>query len=246
MLEIDHWILLRAEDLVARCRGWYDDFAFHKVYHAVYDFATTDLSAIYFDVLKDRLYTSAAKSHARRSAQTALYRLLDALVRLLAPSWASQRKRSGRHLGQPGQRAPGAFPEPAELTEGLPELTGNAPLNWDRLMEVRDDVLKSLEEARATRSSSARRWRLASVSRPTAIFIRCFRNTPGAAGAVHRFPGRSWRDGEQRASWRVRSRARRRPKCERCWKYTTDTGSDPRFPTICAACAGAMDEILHG
>ena len=57
------------------CRVWYDEFAFHKVYRAVYDFATVDLSNIYFDVLKDRLYTSAAKSKARRSAQTALYRL---------------------------------------------------------------------------------------------------------------------------------------------------------------------------
>ena len=54
---------VRAEDLVSRCRIWYDEFAFHKVYRAVYDFATVDLSSIYFDVLKDRLYTSAAKSH---------------------------------------------------------------------------------------------------------------------------------------------------------------------------------------
>ena len=58
----------------AQCRAWYDEFAFHKVYRAVYDFATADLSAVYFDVLKDRLYTSAPRSHARRSAQTALYR----------------------------------------------------------------------------------------------------------------------------------------------------------------------------
>ena len=83
--EIDQWILIRAEDLVARCRIWYNDFAFHKVYRAVYDFATVDLSTVYFDVLKDRLYTAATKSHARRSAQTALYRLAHALVRLLAP-----------------------------------------------------------------------------------------------------------------------------------------------------------------
>ena len=67
LLEIDQWILLRAEDLVAKCRAWYDEFAFHKVYRAVYDFATVDLSSIYFDVLKDRLYTSATQV-ARRAA----------------------------------------------------------------------------------------------------------------------------------------------------------------------------------
>ena len=93
--EIDQWILLRAEDLVTRCRAWYDSFEFHKVYHALYAFATVDLSNVYFDVLKDRLYTSAAKSKARRSAQTALYRLLDALVRLVAPIMASRPRRCG-------------------------------------------------------------------------------------------------------------------------------------------------------
>src|SRR6202049_2839868 len=85
MPEIDQWILLRAGDLVFKCRGWYDEFAFHKVYRAVYDFATTDLSAIYFDISKDRLYTAAPKSRLRRSAQTAVYRIVYALVRLIAP-----------------------------------------------------------------------------------------------------------------------------------------------------------------
>ena len=82
---VDAWILVRAEELVKRCLDYYSQFAFHKVYRAVYDFATTDLSAMYFDVAKDRLYTAGPDSIARRSAQTALYRLNLALVRLLAP-----------------------------------------------------------------------------------------------------------------------------------------------------------------
>ena len=82
---VDAWILVRAADLVSRCREWYSVYAFQKVYRAVYDFATTELSAVYFDVAKDRLYTAGPNSHGRRSAQTALYRLNLALVRLLAP-----------------------------------------------------------------------------------------------------------------------------------------------------------------
>ena len=108
--ELDQWILLRAEDLVARCRVWYENFEFHKVYHAVYAFATVDLSSIYFDVLKDRLYTSAAKSKARRSAQTALYRLLDALVRLLAPIMSFTAEEVWLTHGTAGERAHGALP----------------------------------------------------------------------------------------------------------------------------------------
>ncbi len=99
LLEIDQWILVRAEELVSRSAIWYDEFAFHKVYRAVYDFATIDLSSIYFDVLKDRLYTSAPKSHARRSAQTALYRLAFALVRLLAPILSFTTEEVWTHLG---------------------------------------------------------------------------------------------------------------------------------------------------
>ena len=118
LLEIDQWILVRAEDLVARCRAWYDEFAFHKVYHAVYDFAAVDLSSIYFDVLKDRLYTSATKSQARRSAQTALYRLAHALVRLLAPILSFTMEEVWGHLEAAGQRAYGVFPGAGRTDRG--------------------------------------------------------------------------------------------------------------------------------
>ena len=99
MPEIDQWILIKAEELVLRSRVWYNDFEFHKVYRAVYDFATVDLSNVYFDVLKDRLYTAATKSKARRSAQTALYRLAHALVRLLAPILSFTCEEVWPHLG---------------------------------------------------------------------------------------------------------------------------------------------------
>ncbi len=85
MHELDQYILLRASELAKDVREHYDNFVFHKVYQRLKDFCIVDLSSIYFDVLKDRLYTSAPKSQARRSAQTALWRLGEALVRLLAP-----------------------------------------------------------------------------------------------------------------------------------------------------------------
>ena len=85
MHQFDQYILLRAAELTKDVREHYDNFVFHRVYQRLKDFCIVDLSAIYFDVLKDRLYTSAPKSQARRSAQTALWRLGEALVRLLAP-----------------------------------------------------------------------------------------------------------------------------------------------------------------
>ncbi len=130
LLELDQWILVRAEELVSRCRIWYDEFAFHKVYRAIYDFATVELSSIYFDVLKDRLYTSATKSHARRSAQTALYRLALALVRLFAPILSFTMEEVWTHLKQPGSVHTAYFPEPGELTEGIGADQRKRVANW--------------------------------------------------------------------------------------------------------------------
>jgi len=145
---IDQWILLRAEDLAGRCRAWYENFEFHKVYHSVYAFATVDLSAVYFDVLKDRLYTTATKSQARRSAQTALYRLLDALVRLMAPLMSFTAEEVWGHMGRPNSVHIACFPGTVGVSAGLDAAARKRSEDWDRLIEVRDTVLKSLETAR--------------------------------------------------------------------------------------------------
>src|SRR5205823_4765624 len=146
---IEAWILLRAEDLVSRCVGWYEEYAFHKVYRAIYDFATTDLSAVYFDVLKDRLYTAATKSAARRSGQTALYRVHYALTRLAAPLLAFTTEEvwsyTKKPAGAPDSVHLALLPEPEEVASGL---DAAQLARWDRLMEVRGVVLKALEEAR--------------------------------------------------------------------------------------------------
>jgi len=125
LLEIDQWILLETEELVRKCRAWYDEYAFHKVYRAVYDFATVNLSAVYFDVSKDRLYTAGSDSRARRSAQTAIHRINYALVRLLAPLLVFTTEEVWSHMRKP-EGAPDSvhlalFPEPEELTAGIPE-----------------------------------------------------------------------------------------------------------------------------
>jgi isoleucyl-tRNA synthetase len=244
MLELDQWILLCAEDLVARCRGWYEEFAFHKVYHAVYDFATVDLSALYFDVLKDRLYTAATHSRSRRSAQTALYRLAYALVRLVAPVLAFTAEEVWRHLGQAASVHLELFPEPAELTAGLTEAHRKRAANWDRLIEVREDVLKSLEEARKEKFIGApleARVRLGADGDLYPLLEEYAPELPAlfivSQVALERQPG---------ANVSVRVERAEGSKCERCWKYTTDVGSASRFPTICAACAGALEENLHG
>ena len=163
LAEIDQWVLIRAEDVVARSRIWYDEFAFDQVYRAVYDFATTDLSNIYFDVLKDRLYTSAAKSKARRSAQTALYRLAQGSAGAVAgaPILSFTTEEVWGHLGETGSVHTAYFPEPGDLTAGLGAEQRARMENWNKLLPLRDEVLKSLEAARqGRRLISGLRWKL--------------------------------------------------------------------------------------
>ena len=233
LLEIDQWILVRAEDLVARSRIWYDEFAFNKVYRAVYDFATVDLSSIYFDVLKDRLYTSATKSHARRSAQTALYRLAYALVRLFAPVLSFTMEEIWGHLNLPGSVHTAYFPEPAELSDGIHAEQRARLDNWTRLIEVRETVLKSLEAARQDKVIGAPLE--ASVRlRADPLLDQYARDLPGMF-IVSKVELNGVDDIEVTRATGT--------KCERCWKYTDDVGSSPDLPTVCAACAEAVHEM---
>ncbi len=248
MLELDQWILTRAEQLVERCRGWYGEFAFHRVYQALYNFATTDLSSIYFDVLKDRLYTAASGSRARRSAQTALYRIHVMLVRLMAPlltftceeAWQHTRKPSG----SPESVHLTLFPNPEDLTAGLPAGHRARAANWERLVELRETVLKSLEEARQGKFIGAPlEARLVLQSGPDlAPLLGQYREELAALFIVSEVVLES----QSAAGLSVRVERASGVKCERCWKYTSDTGANAQLPTICRACADAVVEMLEG
>lgn len=242
MLEIDQWILIRTEDLVRKSLGWYSEFAFHKVYRAAYDFATIDLSAVYFDVLKDRLYTSAATSKARRSAQTAMYRMNYALVRLLAPLLSFTTDEVWTHMnwpsGSPASVHAAEFPKPEELTEGLPNEARKRASNWDSLLPVRDQVLKVLENARQEKFIGAPLEAHVHLEAngdlyplleqyagelPSLFIVSQVSLAKGGAGTLEIRVDRA--DGV---------------KCERCWKYRTDIGKDAQFPTVCQDCASAV------
>jgi isoleucyl-tRNA synthetase len=242
LYELDQWILLRAEDLIARCRDHYSEFAFHKLYRAVYDFATLDLSSVYFDVLKDRLYTSAPKSLARRSAQTALYRVSHALVRLLAPILSFTTEEVWPHLGFAGSVHTALFPEPEELSAGIPAVQRARTANWDRLMEVRQDVLKVLEVARQEKYIGApleARIRISADSRLYPLLDEYRDYLPGLFIV-------SQVTLEQSEAFAVAVERAAGIKCERCWKYTEDIGFSPDFPTVCASCSAILEEILNG
>ena len=237
MLEIDRWILARTEDLIRRCRTHYDNIEFHKVYRAIYDFATTDLSAVYFDVLKDRLYTAATNSHARRSGQSALYKVHYALTRLAAPLLAFTTEEIWSYTKKPSDAPESVhlalLPEPEEVVSGL---TPAKMAAWEQLLQVRDVVLRALEEARQNKLIGTglearvrlQGFTLAEYARDLpALFI---------VSQVVLEPGDELRAIIERADG---------VKCERCWKYSTSVGHDETYPTVCDACSAALHEMLQ-
>jgi isoleucyl-tRNA synthetase len=246
LLEVDQWVLTETDELVSKCRRWYEEFAFHKVYRAVYDFATINLSSVYFDIAKDRLYTASTNSRARRSAQTALYRINYALVRLLAPLMSFTTEEAWSHMKKPAD-APASvhvalFPEPGEVTEGLPDEIRGRAANWSRLMGVRDAVLKELEVKRQEKFIGApleARVTLAANGDLHPLLERYAGELPGlflvSEVALVNEPSDTVRVTVERATG---------DKCERCWKYTHDVGFDTRFANICRACAEAVTDRL--
>ncbi len=229
---IDAWILTRAEDVVRRCLAWYEEYEFHKVYRAVYDFAITDLSALYFDVSKgDHLYTTGPTAPERRSAQTALYRLNYAFVRLMAPLLSFTCEEVWQHTrlpaGSPQSVHMDFFPTPEELTAGFGAKQREQAADWERLVPVRDEVLKALDRAREDKVIGS--------SLEAAI-------TLGADGELYTLLQKHAAD---LPTWLIVSQLdlrrsaveleiavdrARGDKCERCWKYKLDVGSNPEFP----------------
>ena len=244
LIGIDAWILVRAEELANNCLQFYKQYAFHKVYRAIYDFATTELSAIYFDVCKDRLYTAAPSSAARRSAQTALHRLNIALVRLLAPilSFTCEEVWKSMKTGTGGLESihVAYFPEPGELTNGLSAKQIAEATDWDRLIPVRDQVLKLLDGAREEKviGSSLEASLLLLAGENLYELLKKHKEDLAAWFIVSQVEIQE----QQNEGLNVRADRARGEKCERCWKFTLDVGSDGEFPTVCASCALVLRE----
>jgi len=148
MPDIDRFALHRLSELIEKTRKAYDTYEFHLVYHALYNYCTLDLSAFYLDILKDRLYTSPPKSKERRSAQTVMYSMLDSMVRLMAPILSFTAEEIWSFMPEQKKK------EESVHLASLPEVNENRKdenlaEKWNRLLEIRSEVTKALEEARA-------------------------------------------------------------------------------------------------
>src|SRR6201996_8726546 len=149
MPPLDRYMLVRTRELTEKVLGWYEDFEFHRIYHALNEFAVAELSALYIDAVKDRIYTFAPQNPARRSAQPVLWMIAEALVRLVAPLLSFTADEVWQYMPEVSNRLPSVhlelFPEPASLAA---KIDAEFMSDWGALLMIRDEALKSLEEAR--------------------------------------------------------------------------------------------------
>ena len=241
MLEIDRWALAALDSIVVEVREAYEAYDFHGVYQALHQFCIVTLSARYFDIIKDRLYTFAPKNEARRSAQTALYKIADGLARMLAPILVFTGDEIWESLPSPetGSVHLALLPQRRD-TDDSDLLT-----TWAHLFGYRDEVLAKLEEARVTKtigSSLEARVEISAGSEaygklaPHRDFLRYLfivsevdllePNSELASNTIEVTIARA--HGE---------------KCERCWNYSTRVGEASKFPTVCERCVAALQEM---
>jgi isoleucyl-tRNA synthetase len=242
MEEIDRWALAELASMIAEVRREYDAYEFHSVMQTVTNFATVTLSARYFDIIKDRLYTYAPKNTARRSAQTALYQIADALARILAPILAFTADEVWEHIPRgsntdtPVSVHIATFPEPEQYDSGL------IP-RWNRLFAVREQVLGELEKARTNKVIGSS-LEAAVVIQPSAEDAELLEQYASQLRYV--FIVSQVELGSKAETNRIEVKRADGAKCERCWNYSTRVGEFEKYPTVCERCAAALEEIEHG
>jgi isoleucyl-tRNA synthetase len=242
MLPLDQYMLTRTRELTEKILGWYDDFEFHRIYHALNEFAVAELSQLYIDAVKDRIYTFAPDNPARRSAQTVLWMIAEALVRLVAPLLSFTADEIWRYMPPIGNRLPSVhlelFPQPESLAATI---DAEFMSDWKSLLAMRDQALKSLEEARQAKligKALDARLVLEVPESMSALLARYQGSLKELLNVsqVEVVPG----TGNDLVATTLPAEGK---KCERCWNYSVHVGEDWRWPTVCERCSAALDQM---
>jgi len=248
--EMDRWMLERTADLVKRCREWYAGYDFHRVYHAIHDFCVVDLSSFYYDVLKDRLYTKAAKSKSRRSAQTAVWKITSALVRLIAPILVFTAEEIWKYLPKtPGEDESVHMALFSEEQELRADIASKQVALWELLSKVRAEVLKALETARNEKKINSGLEAKVLLNAELELKAKLKQYLPLLPGLfiVSQVDFLTAGTGDYRSDaipgLEVTIQKAEGAKCERCWNYSTHVGENLRYPTVCERCTEALAEI---
>jgi len=261
---LDQYMLARTAELTKKITTSYEEYEFHRVYHALNEFCNSELSALYLDVLKDRLYTFAPNHPARRSAQTVIYKITEALARLTAPILSFTADEVWQSLppltGRPTSVHLATFPSTKLV------VPFDRTADWVYLLRVRDAVLKKLEEKRQDKVigkgleaeihidvSSSLQFLKDALDYENATLEELFGVSKVSVGTHNEdltqshfekdFLNESISDDALDWAVRIQVTVANGHKCDRCWRHVSDIGKDDKYPTVCPRCAEALDAI---
>ena len=245
--EIDHWALMRLNSVIKTCKEAYENFEYHIIFHAIHNFCVIDMSNFYLDVLKDRLYVEGKESETRRAAQTTMYKVLDALTRIVSPILAftsdeiwqfmpHTKDVDARHVVY------NAIPEVEDAYDD------EFMARWEKIHEMREDVKKALEIARTNKVIGASLDAKVTLYADGEVydFAKSVEDMLKTVFMVSEFQLVKGNDGEFKGDvegMSITATHAQGEKCARCWSFTNDIGADAKHPTICARCAQVIKTI---
>ncbi len=250
MLALDQWAVDRSLSLQEEIRVAFDDYQFHTVYQRLHNFCTTELGGFYLDIVKDRQYTTQADSHARRSAQSAMYHIAEAMTRWIAPVLSFTAEEIWTHL--PGEHSETIFTE--TYYDKLKPLAASSIYSkeeWDTIVQIRIEVSRALEKLRvesliggsldaevnlycdADTESLLKRIgdELRFILITSEAGVNGLADKPDTAEKAELETGELW----------ISARASEQPKCDRCWHHRSDVGTVESHPDLCARCVQNVD-----
>ena len=237
LLEIDKWALIKLNNLIKVCTEAYDAYDFNKAYQAINNFCVVQMSNFYLDIIKDRLYTAKPDSIERRAAQTTMYKILDALVKILAPMTCFTAEEIWKYMPHSASENQ----ESVMLTQ-YPEVNDeydNKELEekWNKIIKLKDIVSKKLEEARAEKIIGH------SLNAKVTIYANAndyefLKNNQELLMTVFIISDLQLEKSDE--EMKVEVEQAEGQKCERCWMYSKTVGQDKDNPTICNRCSQAI------
>lgn len=235
---LDRWALQQLSDVTRRVRDAYDTYEYHVVYHSLYRFCVVEMSAFYLDIIKDRLYVSHPRDKKRRSAQSAMFRILDQLVRLAAPIFSYTADEVWKEVP-----AFESKPESVHLTlfqtvqEGW--LSEDEKKDWAKLAEYREEVLKLMEEARQRKEIGS--------SLEAEVVVHFTSDEEGLLQRYEKFLPDLFIASQVslKSSDKLQFEVRKAEgaKCMRCWQVLKDVKSRMNYPPVCDRCAKVLEEL---
>ena len=232
MFEIDKWAMQQLQKLIADVTEAYENFVFHRVFSLLYNFCTVEMSSIYMDVLKDRMYCDAVDSLLRRSAQTAMHKILDSLIRMLAPILVHTAEEAWGELNKSQQAKSVHIAEMPKVDDSI-DFQG-AELRWQKLMSLRDEVLRVLEGLRQEKKIASNQQACVTIyfDDEDARVLNDFGLEQFAALCIvsevklQKAVGKTTVVAEKSGY----------NKCQRCWNYWPSVGADSEHPDLCERC----------